>query len=317
MDKIDDIDKKMIDHLQIKGHQPVPMIAKELALPVRAVYRRLKHLKDNKTIMVIIRTNPLVLGYRFWVRIGIKSSPGCSRDVIRYLADHPSVYIVNEITGRYNILTGARFKTADQLTTFVHNELPSLPGIEKAETFLLIKPCKYLQFRWEYHEKVGQNTDALDASVSKKTFDLDQTDRNILDIITVEGQTSAQKLSKRLGIKAATVQRHLKTMAENQVYALDVKINPALANHEFIATLGIIVKGRSAQAVLDEIMLDETYITNASLCIGRFNIMLNFSFYRYDMINEYINVKLYNVRGINSIETYIHTKRYKYYVSQY
>jgi DNA-binding Lrp family transcriptional regulator len=317
MDKIDETDKKIIDYLQIKGYQTGSMIAEELGLPTRAVYRRLKQLKENKTIMVIIRTNPLVLGYRFWVRIGIKTTPGCGRDVIRYLVEHPSVYIVNEITGKYNILTGARFKTSDQLINFVSNELPGLQGIENAETFLLIKPRKYLQFLWEDHEKFSHAPASLDASVRKNSFELDKIDRSILDILTVEGHTSAQKLSKTLGISATAIQRHLKTMADNQVYALDVKINPELANHEFIATLGIIVKGRSTKSVLDEIMLDETYITNASLCIGRFNIMLNYSFYRYDMINEYINVRLYNIQGINFIETYIHTKRHKYYVSQY
>jgi DNA-binding Lrp family transcriptional regulator len=317
MDAVDEIGEKIIGYLQIKGYQPVSLIAEELGLPIRAVYRRLKQLKENKTIMVITRTNPLVLGYRFWVRIGIKTTPGSSPNVIRYLVEHPSLYIVNEIMGKYNILAGARFKTADQLINFVSNELPGLPGIEIAEAFLLIRPRKYLQFRWGDNEKFSYNSDALDASVSKNTFHLDKIDRSILDIMTAEGQTSAQKLSKKLRISAATIQRHLKTMADNQVYALDVKINPELANHEFIVTLGINVKGRSARSVLDEIMLDEAHITNASLCIGRFNIMLNYSFYRYDMINEYINVKLCNIRGINFIETYIHTKRHKYYVSQY
>jgi DNA-binding Lrp family transcriptional regulator len=317
MDAVDEIAEKIIGYLQIKGYQPVSLIAKELSLPIRAVYRRLKQLKENKTIMVITRTNPLVLGYRFWVRIGIKTTPGCSREVIRNLVEHPSLYIVNEIMGKYNILTGARFKTAGQLIDFVSDELPGLPGIENAETFLLIRPRKYLQFRWEDNGKFSYNCDALDASVSNNTFHLDKIDRSILDIMTAEGQTSAQKLSKKLRISAATIQRHLKTMADNQVYALDVKINPEFANHEFIATLGIIVKNRSAQAVLDEIMLDDQYITNAALCMGRFNIMLNYSFYRYDMINEYINVKLYDIQGVNFIETYIHTKRHKYYVSQY
>ena len=314
---MDEIDEKIIDYLQIKGYQPVSMIAQELVLPIRAVYRRLKQLKENKIIMVIIRTNPLVLGYRFWVRVGIKTTPGCSPNVIRCFAEHPSVYIVNEITGKHNLLIGARFKAADELISFVSNELPCLPGIEIAETFLLVRPRKYLHFRWEEKKTFSHNGDALDASVSKSIFQLDKIDRRILDIMTAEGQTSAQALSKQLGISATAIQRHLKTMADNQVYALDVKINPAFANHEFIATLGIIVKGRSAQSVLDEIMLDETYITNASLCIGRFNIMLNYSFHRYDMINEYINVKLYNIQGVNFIETFIHTKRHKYYVSQY
>jgi DNA-binding Lrp family transcriptional regulator len=317
LDKIDEIDEKIINYLQTNGYQTGSIIAEDLGLPLSTVHRRLMLLKKNKTINVTVRTNALVLGFKYWVRIGISTAPEHTQDVIRYLVENPAVYTVPEVAGNHNLFIGARFKTADQLIHFVGSELPALAGIKNMETFLLIKPRKYLQFQWKYDENSADNPDSLDAAVGKTTFELDKLDRGILDIITVEGQTSIQQLSKKLGASVSTIQRHLKTMTDNQVYALDVLINPGLVDYEFVVNLGIVVTGRSAQAVLDDIMLDDKYVVNASLCIGRFHIMLSCVFHRYELLVEYLNSSLYNIPGINSIETFIHTKRHKTYVSQY
>jgi DNA-binding Lrp family transcriptional regulator len=317
LDRIDEIDEKIISYLQANGFQTGLIIAKELGIPISTVHRRLQQMKNKKIFIVIVRTNALVLGFKYWVRVGINTTPGCAQDVIHHLVEHPSVYTVSGVASNYSLLLGARFRTENQLIHFIASELPSLPGIRNMETFLLIKPRKYLQFHWQYDESSDNNPDSLDAAVGKTTFELDKIDRGILDIITIDSQTTNQQLSKKLGVSVSTIQRHLKIMAENQVYVLDVLINPDLVDYEFVVNLGIVVIGRSAQSVLDEIMTDDQYVVNASMCIGRFNVWISCVFHRYEILNEYINVKLNNIPGIQLIEPFVHTKRYKSYVSQY
>jgi Lrp/AsnC family transcriptional regulator for asnA, asnC and gidA len=314
---LDPIDEKIINHLQVNGYQTGSTIAAELGLPLSTIHRRLKQLKKDKTFIVVVRTNALVLGFKHWVRIGINITPGYTQDVIRRLIENPWVYTIPEVSGHYDLLIGARFKTAEQLITFVENELPALPGVRSAETFIMVKPRKHLQFREEDVENSSNGSDSLDASGGKSTFELDKIDRSILDILTAEGQSSIEQLSHRLGASISTIQRHLKIMADNQVFALDVRVNPELADYEYVVTVGIVVTGRAAQAVLDEIMLDVRYVVNATLCIGRFNIMLSCVFHRYEMIHEYVNVRLNSIQGIHSIESFIHIKRHQYHISQY
>jgi Lrp/AsnC family transcriptional regulator, regulator for asnA, asnC and gidA len=305
-------DVRIIGYLEQKGLQTSSKISKELNVPICTVHRHLKKLLQKENINVVVHTNPLILGYENWIRVGINTLPSLHRRVVDYLVSHQSIYTLSEVVNGFNILAGARFKTEDALIMFISEDLPALEGISNLEVFVITRPRKYFQFYWP-----TKNQDRSGEDTNNVRYELDEIDRSILGIITVKGPESATRLSKQLGIGSATIQQHVKRMLDNRVFSTEVRVNPEFRDSEMLVTVGIIVSGRTTSEVLDEVMAEDLYIDTASLSIGRFNIILGLHFHSIELLNRLVNVKLRNIPGIVSIETFIHTKRLKYYTSQY
>jgi Lrp/AsnC family transcriptional regulator, regulator for asnA, asnC and gidA len=313
---VERLDERIIDYLEIKGFQNSLKISKELKMPNCTVYRHIKKLIDQNIIRVIVHTNPVILGFKYWIRAGIDTQSGENDKVIDFLVKHPSVYTISEVVSGFNILIGARFKTEDAFIKFTSVDLPALEGIRKSEVYLITQPRKYFQFYWPSGDQTG-SPKRRKIVTTETLYNLDKIDRKILSIITIKGPRSATHLSKELGIGPATIQQHLKRMSDKHVFTNLVRVNPELGDSEYLVTLGLCVSGRPSQLVLEDVMKEENYFDTASLCVGRFNIMLLGHFHSIESLNEMVNVKLRNIPGVSSIETFVHTKRLKYYTSQY
>jgi DNA-binding Lrp family transcriptional regulator len=314
--EVESLDERIIDYLEIKGFQNSPKISKELKIPICTIHRHLKKLVDQNIIRVIVHTNPVILGYKHWIRVGIDTQCGLSEKVVDFLVKHKSVYTISEVVSGFNILIGARFKSEDAFIQFTSVDLPALEGIRKAEVFVVTWPRKYYQFYWPPRDRSGLQG-RRKVVTTGTLYNLDDIDRKILSIITVKGPESATRLSKQLGIGSATIQQHLKRMLDNHVFSNLVRVNPEYGDSEYLVTIGLSVSGRPAHQVLEDVMKEEIYFDTVTLCVGRFNIMLSGHFRSFESLNGMVNARLRNISGISSIETFIHTKRVKYFTSQY
>jgi DNA-binding Lrp family transcriptional regulator len=314
---MDELDEKIIDIILNQGFQRAAKIAAQLGAVERTVHRRLSKLIRNEIITKIVRTNPILLGYKNWVTIGINLEPELQEEVALHFTKYSSVYFVAQSIGTYDMVISARFRSVDELIDFINSDLPSIRGIQNMEVFLLVWIRKYFNFIWPSQTNKNNNKQMPDEHANQDHYELNEVERKILDLMTAEGYLRAAELSSRLNVGAVTIGKYIRRMLDNKVFALEVMINPLHQEYDLVATIGVTVYQRSARDVLNEVATGNPNIMTDALCIGTFNIILIARFRNISSLNHFVNVQLKNVAGVKATECFIHTKRYKYSISQY
>jgi len=310
---MDILDEKIVETLLSQGYKNAAALSTQLGIGERTIRRRLNSLLNTQTIKVIIHTNPILLGYKCWARIGLNIEPGFSREVSDYLSQYKQVYFIGESVGTFDMILAVRFKDDNELSNFVNIELPKLQGIRGKEVFYLIWPAKYYNFQWpirrDDHNSSGKTSEN---SGGNGYFELDEVDKQILEILTENALNKPPEMSARLDVSEGKIRKHLKKMSDHGLFKMDVLYTPG---RDVSATIGIALHRCSVSNVMEYIVTQFPRVLMATFCIGRFNIILTASFRDNDALNEFVNVNLKSIKGVTSIETFIHTKRIKYHVS--
>lgn len=313
---MDALSMKILEIMETDGYQNSSKITTQLAaqfgVAERTVYRRIKKLKDEKIIQVVVRTNMILLGLKYRARIGIKVEPRFMPDLIHYLTEHTSVTSVREVIGFFNVFVTVRSRSLEQLNHFVNFELINIQGIETKEVFLLTQPRKHFQFRLTREKNNVKNISDYNDSFFRSKYEFNEVESSMLEFLIKEGPISQKDMSLNLGIEKSKLNKHLRKMVENNLLKLEAEVAPEFSRYEMGAIIGIILNQCQDESIIDNIISLHNYIDTASFCIGRFNVMISARFQSTDEMNEYINEKLRSIKEIKSIECFPITKRHKY-----
>jgi DNA-binding Lrp family transcriptional regulator len=163
--RLSDADIKIIECLQKDARSSVARIAKILRMPTSSVRHRLNKLVKDGVIKFEAITNPLLLGYQVWVNIEIQVDISKMESVARQLARDPEVYLVFIMTGRYDILVGAVFRTNEDFRKFITGKLPKIAGIQRVSSSNVIELVKRSV---SYPLPSSNQSDAAKAPVSRR-----------------------------------------------------------------------------------------------------------------------------------------------------
>jgi DNA-binding Lrp family transcriptional regulator len=70
------------------------------------------------------------------------------------LASFDAIYTIASSFGRFDIIALVQCASADELQSFIRDELPKVSGIKGIETFILMRPRKYHGVVWRAGNKV-------------------------------------------------------------------------------------------------------------------------------------------------------------------
>jgi len=312
---LDKLDQTIIMDLLLKGFRKTAALAFSLGVNDRMVRRRLPNIIEKEVVRVVAVPNIVSLGFEAWARIGIKVEPGSLNRVTRVLVEHPSVYFVVHVLGKFDIIISVYFDTIDRLTHFVDYELTKIRGILFTETMLLVSPRKYGQFSWpvpffESKEKVLRTQH--DGSDDYGNYQVGELDRRILDVMMEDGLIPPKSLKLRLGVGEQTIRRHLRTMSQKEMFKLEVVPVKGYFEYEVQATTGINISHEFPHRVIDAIVENPAVIL-ASVTLGRFNLVIVTRFADINLLNQFVTTVLPSIPGVSSTETFLHVKRLKYY----
>ncbi len=309
---MDDLDKKLLSELQSKGYQKSSILAPCLGVVERTIRRRINIMKKERIIKIIAVPNPILFGYRAWAKIGIKVKPSSLFQVVQELIRHRSIYFVAYSLGRFDIMIAVHSESMDRLAYFVNSELPKIKGISGTETMLLMSPRKYYNLSWPEPALRENNRREHDASVTYDVYQIDETDRRIINILMEDGLTPVRVLKSRLGLGENTIRKRIKTMLKHGVFNIEVVPNPESLEYEAWATIGVNTSGQFVHKVIDAIIKNPAvYLASGS--IGRFNIVIAARFHSIDLLNEFIHMELAKIKGVDTVETFLHTTPVKYH----
>ena len=138
----DTTDWKIIEILR-KENTPNNAIAQELGLTEGPVRQRLKKLREAGILKIRALTNPEVLENQQLAYISANVAKSKLLDKkAQELADLPQVLSVSLVAGQYDLMIEVMVDSNKGLMRFITEELSTIDGLAKTETFLTLKSYK-------------------------------------------------------------------------------------------------------------------------------------------------------------------------------
>ena len=141
---MDDLDRKIIELLQVNGRASNASIARDVGVSEGTVRRRLKQLIQEEFIRVVALLDPGKMGYASEALVGVQVDPDKIDQVAERLAALEEVNWVAETTGSFDIFAWATLESSATLGIFLRTKVGTIPGVRRTETFVSLAVKK----RW-------------------------------------------------------------------------------------------------------------------------------------------------------------------------
>jgi Lrp/AsnC family transcriptional regulator, regulator for asnA, asnC and gidA len=138
---LDDINKRIIEHLQRDGRMSYATLAKTIGLSEAAVRQRVQRLLDGGLMQIVAVTDPLTLGFARQAMVGVKTT-GDLRSVADEIATIPEVDYVVICAGGYDLLVELVCTDDEHLLDLLNDKIRTVKGVAATETFMYLKLAK-------------------------------------------------------------------------------------------------------------------------------------------------------------------------------
>lgn len=141
MEKIDNLDKKILSILSTNARIPFKDVAAECGVSRAAIHQRVQHLIDNGIITGSgFDVNPKSLGYTTCTYVGMNLERGSMyKKVVDKLMAIPEIVECHFTTGSYTMLLKLYARDNEQLMELLNNRLQSIPGVVSTETLISLE----------------------------------------------------------------------------------------------------------------------------------------------------------------------------------
>lgn len=138
MEKIDNLDRKILQIIMKNARIPSKDIAAECGVSRAAVHQRIQRMIDLKVITGSgYQVNPKVLGFRTCTFVGVNLERGAMyRDVSEALQDIPEITECHYTTGPYAMLLKVYARDNEHLMYLLLNKIQNIPGVTGTETLI-------------------------------------------------------------------------------------------------------------------------------------------------------------------------------------
>ena len=142
VDVTDDLDRSIIEELQVDGRVSHAKIARNLGVSEGTVRRRLANLLANRVIRVVAIAEPEQLGYHTSAFIGLQVDPARVEFVASALAALSETEHVSITSGAYDIFLCVNLASSEALASFLHTKVGTIEGVRQTETFVSLETRK-------------------------------------------------------------------------------------------------------------------------------------------------------------------------------
>jgi len=137
MQRIDELDLKLLSELKKDGSISVPILSKKLEINASVLYSRIKRLLKKKMIKKFtIEIDESKLGFQVRASVGINRDPKFKQLIHEKLMETQEVYHICEVTGRFDIIVGILSEDLEQLHSVIIEKIGKIEGIQNTETFV-------------------------------------------------------------------------------------------------------------------------------------------------------------------------------------
>ena len=140
--KLEETDRKILNVIVDNSRLSLRQIAKKVSVSVATVMHHINKLEKEKIIeKYSAKLDYEKIGYDVEVLIEVRISKGRLLDVEKKIAVHPNVFAIYDITGTFDAVILARFKTRRQMDIFL-KKIQTYEFVERTETKLILNTIK-------------------------------------------------------------------------------------------------------------------------------------------------------------------------------
>lgn len=141
MEKIDNLDRKILNILSKNARIPFKDVAAECGVSRAAIHQRVQHLVEDGVITGSgFEVNPKSLGYSTCTYVGITLERGSMyKDVVKHLDRIPEVVECHFTTGPYTMMVKLYARDNEQLMQLINGQLQEIPGVMTTETLISLE----------------------------------------------------------------------------------------------------------------------------------------------------------------------------------
>ncbi|TNM62436.1 Lrp/AsnC family transcriptional regulator [Streptomyces sp. NP160] len=138
---LDEISKRIVEHLQADGRRSYAAIAADVGLSEAAVRQRVAKLLEAGVMQIVAVTDPLQVGFPRQAMVGVRCS-GDTRDVAAALAELDEVTYVVVTAGSFDVLLEVVCEDDDRLLDLLSRRIRAVPGVLSTETLVYLQLIK-------------------------------------------------------------------------------------------------------------------------------------------------------------------------------
>ncbi|MFM7028218.1 MAG: Lrp/AsnC family transcriptional regulator [Chakrabartia sp.] len=143
------------------------------------------------------------------------------------------------------------------------------------------------------------------------TPQLDDLDRQLIDILSRDARVSNRKIAADLGVTEGTVRGRIKRLQQDRLIAFTAITGFSLSNHAQLAFIGVQAEVGIVRDVARQIA-DLPLITSVMITMGQFNILAISVFDELESLVEQASDRILSIEGVHHVETSIAVKTLKY-----
>lgn len=141
MEKVDNLDKKILAILSTNARIPFKDVATECGVSRAAIHQRVQRLMETGVITGSgFDVNPKSLGYRTCTYVGLNLERGSMyKEVVKRIVDIPEIVECHFTTGPYTMLLKAYARDNEELMDLLNNKLQTIAGVVSTETLISLE----------------------------------------------------------------------------------------------------------------------------------------------------------------------------------
>ncbi|KXB35984.1 putative regulatory protein AsnC [Bacteroidales bacterium KA00344] len=141
MEKVDNLDRKILSILSRNARIPFKDVAAECGVSRAAIHQRVQRLVEAGVITGSgFDVNPKSLGYSTCTYVGLNLERGSMyKEVVKRITNIPEIVECHFTTGPYTMLLKAYARDNEELMDLLNNKLQTIPGVVSTETLISLE----------------------------------------------------------------------------------------------------------------------------------------------------------------------------------
>ena len=144
---LDDLDKSIIQCLQLDGRRPYAQIGRQLKVPEATVRQRAERLISRGIVQVVGVTDPIAMGFQQPALIGLCVEPGKLDRIAEQIAALDEVTYLVVTAGRFDLVCEVVCEDNEHLLRVLTDRLADIDGIRSSETLVELRFVKE-SYQW-------------------------------------------------------------------------------------------------------------------------------------------------------------------------
>jgi Lrp/AsnC family transcriptional regulator for asnA, asnC and gidA len=232
-------------NLLIDGRKGFTLIAREAGVSKTIVWQHYKKMQKKKIIVgATVQLHYASLGYNTIANFFVNFESGKEEQVIKSVKRIPRIFSAGSMNNNADIWVVATMENNEEMDQIIQ-EIKELPFVLSLTTILWMKLRSTME-----NLSVLSNNENLSSGVATEkqivknlgkaaAYKLDETDKQIIDKLAIDGRESFRKIADELKISTDTVTRRYRNLKQLGIIKTSIQLNPEKLGYTAIAYIDL------------------------------------------------------------------------------